>query len=65
MRHAPKNKDETVTSTSTVMMMSNREVSSLSSNNSLAGLTQEEREVVIQQFVRQGRGMIQHFMNTG
>ena len=47
---APKNNEDT--------LLSIRDASSLSSNNnSLARLTQEERETVIQQFVRQGCGL--------
>ena len=48
--HAPKNNEDSTA-------VSNRDASSLSSNNnSFARLTQEEREVVVQQFIRQGRG---------
>ena len=46
---APKSNEESAVSI--------RDLSSLSSNNnSLARLTQEERETVIQQFVKQGQG---------
>ena len=46
--------------TLTTTVISNKEVSSFSSNNSLAKLTQEEREEVIQQFVRQGSDSIRN-----